>query len=139
MWKPTDIYPTNYDWLYVAIISGGFDLRAGRNLGEERNGATLLLQYIALTENNGFDQLYAYDPKHTSYKTSDEDMYLIMDYEMHMGCTWEQTWTISSSRAHDYSKLLRYNYWETNVRKNEQKSLLFWCYLLKTHASQDIC
>ena len=42
--KPTDIYPTNYDSLYVAIISGGFDLRSGRNLGKERNGATQLLQ-----------------------------------------------------------------------------------------------
>ena len=41
--KPTDIYPTHYDSLYVAIISGGFDLRFGRNLGKERNGATQLL------------------------------------------------------------------------------------------------
>ena len=30
--KPTDIYATNYDSLYVAIISGGFDLRSERNL-----------------------------------------------------------------------------------------------------------
>ena len=83
--KPTDIYPTNYDSLYVLNISGGFDLRSGWNLGKERNGATQLLQYIPLTENNGFARLYAYDPKHTSHKTSDEGMYLNMDYEMHMG------------------------------------------------------
>ena len=83
--KPTDIYPTNYDSLYVAIISGVFDLRSGRNLGKERKGATQLLQYIPPTENNGFAQLYASDPKHTSHKMSDEDMYLNMDYEMHMG------------------------------------------------------
>ena len=38
--KPTDIYPTKYDSLYVAIISGGFDLRSGRNLGKEGNGST---------------------------------------------------------------------------------------------------
>ena len=38
--KPTDIYPTNYDSLYVPIISGCFDLRYRRNFGEERNGAT---------------------------------------------------------------------------------------------------
>ena len=43
--KPTDIYPTNYNSLYVAIISGGFDLRSGRNFGNERNGATQLLVY----------------------------------------------------------------------------------------------
>ena len=83
--KPTDIYPTNYDSLYVAIFSGGFDLRSGRKLGKERNGATQLLQYIPPTENNSFAQLDAYDPKHTSHKTSNEDMYLNMDYEMHMG------------------------------------------------------
>ena len=40
--KPTDVYPTNYDSLYVTIISGGFDLRSGRNLGKERNGAAQL-------------------------------------------------------------------------------------------------
>ena len=57
--KPTDICPTNYDSLYVAIISGGFDLRCGRNLGKERKGATQLLQYVPPTENNGFAQLYA--------------------------------------------------------------------------------
>ena len=42
--KPTDIYLTTYDFLYKAIISGGFDLRSRRNLGMERNGATQLLQ-----------------------------------------------------------------------------------------------
>ena len=73
--KPKDIYPTNYDSLDVAIISGGFDLRSGRNFGKERNRATQLLQY------NGFAQLYAYDQKHTSDKTSDENMYLNMDFE----------------------------------------------------------
>ena len=80
-----DVYPTNYDSLHVAIISAGFDLRSGRNLGRERNGATQLLQYIAPTENNGFAQLYAYDPKHAFHKTSDEDMYLNMDYETQLG------------------------------------------------------
>ena len=83
--KPTDNYPTIYDSFYIAIISEGLDLRSTRNHDEERNGATQLLQYMAPTENNRFAQLYAYDPKHTSHKTSDEDMYLNMDYEMHMG------------------------------------------------------
>ena len=83
--KPTDIYPTNYDSVCVAIISRGFDLRSGRYLGKERNGATEVLRYIAPTENNGFAQLYAYDRKHTSHKTSDKNMYPNMDYETHMG------------------------------------------------------
>ena len=71
--QPTGIYPTNYDSLCVAIISGCFGLRSGRSLGKKRYGATQLLQYIATTESNEFAQLYAYDPKHTSHKTSDED------------------------------------------------------------------
>ena len=72
--KPTDNHPTLYDSLYVVIISGGFDLRSGMNLGKERNGATQLLRYIPPTENNGFAQIYSYDSKHTSHKTNDEDM-----------------------------------------------------------------
>ena len=40
--KPTDFYPTNYDSLHVAIISGDFDLRSGRILGKDRNGSTQL-------------------------------------------------------------------------------------------------
>ena len=67
--KPTDVYLTNYDSLYVAIISGAFDLRSERNLGRERNGATQLLQYISPFENNGFAQLYAYDPKQAIHPT----------------------------------------------------------------------
>ena len=55
-------------------------MRSGRNLGKERIGATQLLQYIPPMENNRFAQLYAYDPKQMSHKTSDEDMYLNMDY-----------------------------------------------------------
>ena len=74
--KQTYFYLTNYDSLYV---SGGFDLISGQNYVKERNGATQHLQYIAPTENNGFAQLYSYDPKHTSHKTSDEDMHLNMD------------------------------------------------------------
>ena len=68
--KPTDIYPTNYDSLYLVIISGVSDPRSGRNLGKERNGTTQILQCIPPAENNGFPQLYAYGPKHTSHKTS---------------------------------------------------------------------
>ena len=83
--KPTDVYPTNYDSINVAIVSGGLDLRSGRTLVKERNAVTQLLQHIAPTENNGFVQLYAYHPKHTSHKTSEDDINLNMDYEMHMG------------------------------------------------------
>ena len=39
-------------------------------------------QYIAPTKNNGFAQLYAHHLKHTFHKTSDEDIYLSMGYEL---------------------------------------------------------
>ena len=94
--KPTDIYPSNYESLYKAIISGGFDLRSGRNLRKEQNGVTQLLEYIAPTENNGVAQLHASYPKHTSHKTSIEDMYLTKDYEMHMGTKLEYLFFQSS-------------------------------------------
>ena len=44
--KPTPIYPTNYDSLYMARISEGLDMDSGRNLGREKNGATKILQYL---------------------------------------------------------------------------------------------
>ena len=83
--KPTDIYRTTYVSLYVAIVSGGFDLRCGRKLGKERNGATQLMQLIEPLESNGLAQLYAFDLKHKSHKKSDENMFLNMDYETHIG------------------------------------------------------
>ena len=55
------------------------------SLGKEQNGATQILQFIAPTEKNGVTQLYAYDPKHTYHKTSAEDIYLSIDYEMQLG------------------------------------------------------
>ena len=79
------IYPTNHDSFYTAKIGGGFDMRSRRNLDKKRNGTTRLLQYIAPTETNWLAPLHAFDPKHTSYKTSDEDMFLVKDYVMHMG------------------------------------------------------
>ena len=55
--KPTDIFRTNHDSLYVAIISGGFDLRPGKNPGKERKGATQLIQFVPPTGDNGFAKL----------------------------------------------------------------------------------
>ena len=79
--KPTDIYPNYY--------GGGFDLRSGPNIGKERIGVAQILQYIAPNENNGFAQLYAYDPNFTSHKTSHGYMYLNLDYQMPMGAILE--------------------------------------------------
>ena len=38
--KPTPTFLTNYDSLYTAPISEGFDMDSGRKLGREKNGAS---------------------------------------------------------------------------------------------------
>ena len=86
--KPTPIYPTNYDSLYMARISEGFDMDSGRNLGCEKNGVTKILQYLGPKQKSDFGQLYAYNPTlvGTTYSnTDDPNNYLSMDYEMHFG------------------------------------------------------
>ena len=81
--KPTPIYPTNYDSLYMARISEGFDMDTGRNLGRERNGATKVLQYLGPREKSDFGQLYSHNPELEGtqlQKGDDPNSYLNMEY-----------------------------------------------------------
>ena len=85
--KPTPIYPTNYDTLYMARLSGGFDMDSGRNLGREKNEATKILQYLGPRTKNDFGQLYAHNPQLEGtqlQQADDPKSYLNMDYEMHI-------------------------------------------------------
>ena len=86
--KPTSIYPTNYDSLYMDRPSEGFDMDTGRNLGCDQNGATKILQYLGPKEKGDFGQLYAQNLKlegTQKVQTADPDNYLNIDYEMHLG------------------------------------------------------
>ena len=86
--KTTPIYPTNYDSLYMARLSEGFDMNSGRNLGRENNGATKILQYLGPQAKNDFGQLYAHNPQLEGtqlQKADDPNSYLNTDYEMHLG------------------------------------------------------
>ena len=86
--KPTSIYPTNYDSLYMDRLSEGFDMTTGRNLGRDQNGATKILQSLGPKEKGDFGQLYAHNPKlegTQKLQTADPDNYLNIDYEMHLG------------------------------------------------------
>ena len=86
--KPTPIYPTNYESLYMARFSEGFDMNSGRNLDREKNGATKILQYLGPKAKNDFGQLYAHNPQFEGTQLQQADnrnSYLIMDYEMHFG------------------------------------------------------
>ena len=86
--KPTSIYPTNYESLYMDRLSKVFDMDTGRNLGRDRNGATKILQYLGPKEKGDFGQLYAHNPKlegTQKVQPADPDNYLNIDYEMHLG------------------------------------------------------
>ena len=86
--KPTSIYPTNYESIYMGRLSEGFDMDTGRNLGRDQNGATKILQYLGPKEKGDFGQIYAHNPKlegTQQLQAADPDNYLIIDYEMHLG------------------------------------------------------
>ena len=86
--KPTSIYPTNYDSLYMDRLSEGFDMDTRRILGRDKNGATKILQYLGSKEKGDFGQLYAHNPKlegTQKVQTADPDNYLNIDYEKHLG------------------------------------------------------
>ena len=114
--KPTPIYPTNYDSLYMARLSEGFDMDTGRNLGREKNGASKILQYLGPREKNDFGQLYAHNPQleGTLFKQEEKpDSYLNMDYEMHLGTKIDYLLV----------KRPKYSYYKTSVNKNVPKIL----------------
>ena len=133
--NPTDIYAANYDSLFVAKVSWGLDWRSGRILGKERNGATQLLQYLAPLRT--MDLLNFFHTTRNPRATKQVMKTCI--WKRTMKCTWDQNWTTSSSKAHDYFKPLKCNSWKTKVSQNEHRSLIFWWFLLKTHAWQDKC
>ena len=79
--KPTDVYSTTYDSMYVAIHYGGFDMKTGQKLNEL---GPQLLQY----QSNAFfskpANLYVYSSQH---KPADPciNTWLNMDYELQQG------------------------------------------------------
>ena len=86
--KPTPVYPTNYDSLYMARLSEGFDRDTGRNLGREKNSATEILQYLGSNAKNDFVQVYAHNPQLEGTQFQQEESpnsYLNMDYDIHLG------------------------------------------------------
>ena len=86
--KPAPIYLTNYDSLYMAQLSEGFDMDTGRNFAREKNGATKFLQYLGPNAKNDFGQLYALNSQFEGTQLQQEEnpnSYLNMEYEMHLG------------------------------------------------------
>ena len=86
--KPTSIYLSNYESLYMDRLGEGFDIATGRNLGRDQNGATKILQYLGPKDTSDSGQLYAHNPKlegTQKFQTADLDNYLNIDYKMHLG------------------------------------------------------
>ena len=54
--KPTPIYPTNNDLLYMARLSERFDMVSGKNLGRKKNGATKIIQCLGPRKKNHIGQ-----------------------------------------------------------------------------------
>ena len=106
--KPTEVYPTTYDAMYVAIHYGGFDTKTGRKLNEL---GPHLLQY----QNNAFfskpGNLYVYSPQP---KPADPyiNTWLNMDYELQQGPKLDYLF-FESSRASQAS--------EQNLLKNQSE------------------
>ena len=98
--KPTEVYPTTYDSMYVAIHYGGFDKKTGRKLNEL---GPHLLQY----QNNAFfskpGNLYVYSPQP---KPADAyiNTWLNKDYELQQGTNLDYLF-FESSRALQASQL----------------------------------
>ena len=97
--KPTEVYLTTYDSMYVAIHYGGFDMKTGRKLNEL---GPHLLQY----QNNFLlkpGNLYMYSPQP---KPADPDIntWLNIDYELQQGTKLEYLF-FESSRELQASEL----------------------------------
>ena len=61
--KPTPTYTTNYDSLYMARLSEGFDTDTRINPVREKNGATKVLQSLEFPEkNDDVGQSYKHKP-----------------------------------------------------------------------------
>ena len=92
--KPTEVYPTTYDSMYVAIHYDGFDMKTGRKLNE-------LGPHLLQNQNNAFfskpGNFYVYSPQP---KPADPyiNTWLNMDYELQQGTKLDYLF-FESSRA----------------------------------------
>ena len=79
--KPTEVYPTTYGSMYIAVHYGGFDMKTGRKLNEL---GPHLLQYQKKALFSKPGKLYVYSPQP---KPADPyiNTRLYMDYELQQG------------------------------------------------------
>ena len=82
--KPVQVYPTNYDSLYVVIDFGGFDLASGKRMGF--SGGTQHLQYYQPSgSSEGKLFVHKSESAHTDNPNPETPHYLNLDYKLHQG------------------------------------------------------
>ena len=83
-YKPVQVYPTNYDSLYVVIDFGGFDLASEKRM--RFSGGTQQLQYYQPSVSSD-GRLFVHKPEspHTVDPNPGTPQYLNLDYELHQG------------------------------------------------------
>ena len=94
--KPVQVYPTNYDSLYVVIDFGGFDLASGERMG--LSGGTQHLPYYQPTVSSD-GRIFVQKPEspHTDYPNPEAPHYLNLDYELHQEAKLDCVFFESSS------------------------------------------
>ena len=81
---PVQVYPTNYDSLYVVFDFGGFDLASGKRMGF--SGGTQHLQYFQPSaSSDGRLFVLKLESPHTDNPNPETPHYLNLEYELHQG------------------------------------------------------
>ena len=80
--RPIQVYPTNYDSLYVVIDFGGFELASGKRMGFS-GGTQHLQHYQPSVSSDG--KLFVHKPESPQINNpnSETPHYLNLDYEIH--------------------------------------------------------
>ena len=101
--KPVQVYPTNYDALYVVIDFGVFDLAPGKSMGFSK-GTQHLQNYQPSVSSDG--RLFVHKPEslHTDNPKPGTPNYLNLDNELHQGTKLDYLF-FESSRMLEGSKI----------------------------------
>ena len=94
-----------------------------RNFGREKNGATKILQYLGPKQKSDFGQLYAHNPTLVFKPAIQTQMTQTITWTWITRCILGQKLITFSSKAHDYFRQQRYNYYKTHANRNVHRFL----------------
>ena len=120
--KPVQVFPINYDSLYVVIDFGGFDLASGKGMGF--SGGTQHLQYYQPSVSSD-GKLFVHKPEspHTDTPNPETPHYLNLDYELHQGRKLDYLFLESSRMLEGSEVQLLKNLCEENPNINYPDAL----------------